>query len=105
MAIGLGLYWVAMAFSIVIDVQSRVVDSTYILRVEFDSAHQHRLRGRSFALMHSVRQASALHNVYSKRGDGRDVIGSKHTTKARRFSVDTGRIEISHSSRFRPTRE
>jgi hypothetical protein len=47
--------------------------------------------------MHSIHQAPASHNVYSKRGDGRDDIGVKQTTKIQRFSVESGQKEISHS--------
>jgi len=72
LAIGLGLYWVAMAFSIVIDVQSRVVDSTYILRVEFDSAHQHRLgEGSSLSCIVYVKLQHCF-DVCSQRDNSRD---------------------------------
>jgi hypothetical protein len=47
--------------------------------------------------MHSIRQAPAWHNVYSKRGDGTDDIESKRTTMAKLFSVDTGQKDRSHS--------
>jgi hypothetical protein len=57
-----------MALCIVIEIKIRRVDSTYILRVEFASAHQHGQGDASFALMHTfICQTSSIDSTVKRR--------------------------------------